>query len=70
MRVFAGQCGLLRPNAGCTTLLPTNRALHATAIDSAGPETRRLIEKWGRLHAARTAFGMAGTFAFLWALNA
>jgi hypothetical protein len=51
-------------------IMPTNRALHATAIDSAGPETRRLIEKWGRLHAARTAFGMAGTLAFLWALNA
>jgi len=51
-------------------IMPTSRALHATAIDSAGPETRRLIEKWGRLHAARTAFGMAGTLAFLWALNA
>ena len=51
-------------------IMPTNRALHATAIDSAGPETRRLIEKWGRLHAARTAFGIAGTLAFLWALNA
>jgi len=51
-------------------IMPTNRALHATAVDSAGPETRRLVEKWGRLHAARTAFGIAGTLAFLWALNA
>ena len=51
-------------------IMPTNRALHATAIDSADPETRRLIEKWGRLHATRTAFGMAGALAFLWALNA
>jgi hypothetical protein len=51
-------------------IMPTNRALEATPIDSAGPETRRLIERWGRLHAARTAFGMAGTLAFLWALNA
>ena len=50
-------------------ILPTNRALQATPIDSAGAETRRLIEKWGRLHAVRTAFGIAGTFAFLWALN-
>jgi len=51
-------------------IMPTNRALHATAIDSAATETRRLVEKWGRLHAARTAFGIAGTLAFLWALNA
>ena len=51
-------------------IMPTNRALHATPIESAGPQTRRLIEKWGRLHAARTAFGLAGTLAFLWALNA
>ena len=51
-------------------IMATNRALHATAIDSAGPETRRLIEKWGRLHAVRTAFGMAGSLAYLWALNA
>ncbi len=46
-------------------IMPTNRALHATPIDSAGAETRRLIEKWGRLHAVRTAFGIAGTLAFL-----
>ena len=51
-------------------IMPTNRALHATADPFRGPETRRLIEKWGRLHAARTAFGMAGILAFLWALNA
>ena len=50
-------------------IMPTNRALQATPIDSAGPETRLLIEKWGRLHAMRTAFGMAGTLAFLWALK-
>jgi hypothetical protein len=39
-------------------IMPTNRALHATDR-SWRPETRRLIEM-GRLHAARTAFGMAG----------
>jgi hypothetical protein len=50
-------------------IMPTNRALHATPIESAGPETRRLIETWGRLHAFRTAFGLAGVLAFLWALN-
>jgi hypothetical protein len=50
-------------------IMPTNRALHATPIESAGPQTRRLIETWGRLHALRTAFGLAGAIAFLWALN-
>jgi hypothetical protein len=50
-------------------IMPTNRALQATPPDSAGPESRRLIEKWGRLHAVSTAFGIAGTLAFLWALN-
>jgi hypothetical protein len=51
-------------------IMPINRVLHATPVDSAGPQSRRLIETWGRLHAGRTAFGMAGTLAFLWALNA
>jgi Domain of unknown function (DUF1772) len=50
-------------------IMPTNRALHATPIESAGPQTRRLIETWGRLHALRTAFGLAGALVFLWALN-
>src|SRR5262245_27663092 len=30
---------------------PTNNALKATEPAAAGPETRRLVEKWGSLHA-------------------
>src|SRR5258708_10129216 len=37
-------------------IMPTNRALHATAIDSATAETQRLIEKWGRPPPPPTSF--------------
>jgi hypothetical protein len=46
---------------------PTNDALLAAAPDQAGPRTRALIEKWGMLHAVRTALGALATLAFLWA---
>ena len=46
-------------------IMPTNNAL--LALDRAGgdPRSRRLIEKWGRLHAGRTALGIAATLLFL-----
>ena len=47
---------------------PTNDALLAT--DQAGPPTRALIEKWGMLHAVRTALGALATLAYLWACMA
>ena len=31
--------------------------------------SRQLLEKWGRLHAVRTALGIAAAAAYLWALN-
>ncbi len=46
---------------------PTNDALLAAAPDGAGPQTRGLIVKWGRLHAVRTALGALATLAYLWA---
>ena len=48
-------------------IMPTNNMLMATKPSAAGPETRRLIEKWGGLHAVRTALGFAATLIFLWA---
>jgi len=43
---------------------PTNDALLATDLQRAGAQSRALIEKWGRLHAARTAFGGLATVFF------
>jgi Anthrone oxygenase len=47
---------------------PTNRLLEATPPDAANDVTRGLISQWGRLHAVRSAFGLAGTAAYLWAM--
>ena len=49
-------------------ILPVNRVLEATATAEAGPSTRALIERWGRLHAGRTAMGLLSTLLLLWAL--
>ena len=43
---------------------PTNDALLATDPQQAGAQTRALIEKWGRLHAVRTACGGLATVFF------
>jgi len=50
-------------------ILPTNNRLDAIANEAAGAASRGLIERWGRLHALRTALGLAATAAYLWALN-
>lgn len=50
-------------------MAPTNKALNAIADHDAGPRSRALIETWGRLHAARTALGLAASGCFLWAMN-
>jgi hypothetical protein len=43
---------------------PTNNALLATDPQQAGPASRALIEKWGRLHAVRTALGVLAAILF------
>ena len=48
-------------------IMPTNKTLMATPIDAAGPQTRGLIERWGQLHAVRTALGASATAVFFWA---
>jgi len=46
-------------------VMPTNKAPLALDRASADPRSRDLIEKWGRLHAGRTALGIAATILFL-----
>lgn len=50
-------------------IMPTNNRLKAIANDEANAASRALIEQWGRLHAVRTALGVAATAAYLWALS-
>jgi hypothetical protein len=48
-------------------IMPVNRRLKATAPDAAQSGTRASVEHWGRLHAGRSAFGIAATLVYLWA---
>jgi hypothetical protein len=49
---------------------PTNDRLHAIKPELANAETRQAIIAWGHLHGGRSAFGVAATLVFLWALTA
>ena len=49
-------------------IMPVNKVLEATPPAGADAATRRLIEKWGVLHAMRSALGVAATLVYLWAI--
>lgn len=46
-------------------IMPTNHRLKAIAEDDAGPASRAMLVRWGRLHAVRTVLGSAATAAYL-----
>lgn len=46
-------------------IMPTNRRLLGTPEEKADQATRVLIVRWGKLHAIRTALGLAAVAAFL-----
>jgi hypothetical protein len=48
-------------------ILPVNKRIEATPPEAAGADSRRLIETWGRLHAGRSALGLAAVAVYLWA---
>jgi hypothetical protein len=64
---FLAGAVLLVANWPWTMLLirPTNKTLMATALDTAGPQSRLLILKWSRLHAGRVILGLLAVVAFL-----
>jgi hypothetical protein len=45
-------------------ILPVNKRIEATPPDRANALTRALIERWGTLHAARSALGAAATVVY------
>jgi hypothetical protein len=46
-------------------IMPTNRRLMETPPEAATAETRRMLERWGTLHAGRSALGLMATLIFL-----
>ncbi|WP_442504274.1 DUF1772 domain-containing protein [Marinivivus vitaminiproducens] len=46
-------------------IMPVNRRIEATLPETADAATRALIERWGRLHAIRTALGALACLAFV-----
>jgi hypothetical protein len=46
-------------------MLPTNKRIDAWPTENANSESRLLIVKWGKLHAMRTALGLAAAALFL-----
>src|ERR1700716_3876645 len=48
-------------------IMPTNRRLMNTPKEAATAETRRMLARWGALHAGRSALGLVATLIFLWA---
>ena len=65
-RWLAGALFLLAPWPYTLVVIrPTNDALLSTDPAQAGPATRRLIERWGRLHSGRTALGIVAMLFFL-----
>jgi uncharacterized membrane protein len=48
-------------------ILPVNKRLLDPARDRRSPETRRLLEDWGRLHAVRSVLSLVASLLFIWA---
>ena len=51
-------------------IMPTNHRLLAPGRDLASVETRTLLEKWGRLHAVRSALSLAASTIYVFLLLA
>ena len=49
-------------------VMPTNHKLLAPGRDLGSPETRTLLESWGKLHAVRTTLSLIATALYMWLL--
>lgn len=47
-------------------ILPTNRSLLELGRDPGSPDTRRLLEKWGRLHGIRSFLSVLALALMCW----
>ena len=47
-------------------IMPVNKRLTVMSTESPGDDPRTLKERWGRLHAVRSALGAMATAIFLW----
>jgi hypothetical protein len=65
---FVGAC-LIFANWPYTLIciLPVNKRLAAMAAGTAEGDKRVWLERWGRLHAGRSALGCLSVVAYLWA---
>ena len=50
-------------------VMPTNHKLLAPGRDLTSAETRTLLDKWGKLHAVRTALSLGASVVYLWLLK-
>jgi hypothetical protein len=50
-------------------VMPTNRALMGTDVESGDAAVHGLVQTWGRLHAVRAGLGVAAAAVFLWAMH-
>lgn len=46
-------------------IMPTNHQLLAPGRDLSSAETRRLLDKWGRLHAVRSALSLVASVVYM-----
>ena len=51
-------------------IMPVNKRLLAMRPQEAGPESRRMLLRWGRLHNVRSVLGSLATLLFAWVLVA
>ena len=49
-------------------IMRTNKKLLAPNRDLASPETRALLQTWGKLHAVRTSLSLVATVLCIWVL--